>query len=160
VNTTRALRDEIFELNERIRTESFALVGPLEFPPDLTMRQLHVLSAVARMEGLTVHQLAETLNIATPTASGLVDRLAEKGLLERVGDEADRRVRHLHLTPTGEETIGQMDTAFDRLLNEMLDSLDSDELTAFRDHFRLVLASIERTRAQRVKQADRTSPSD
>jgi DNA-binding MarR family transcriptional regulator len=153
VNTTRALRDEIFDLNEQIRTQSFALVGPLTFPPDLTMRQLHVLSAVARMEGLTVHQLAETMKIATPTASGLVDRLADKGLLERVGDEADRRVRHLHLTPTGEETIGQMDTAFDRLLDEMLDSLDGDELTAFRDHFRLMLAAIERTRTSRDQKA-------
>jgi len=151
VNTTRALRDEIFDLNEQIRTESFALVGPLEFPPDLTMRQLHVLSAVARIEGLTVHQLAETLDIATPTASGLVDRLVEKGLMERVGDETDRRVRHLHLTPTGAETIGQMDTAFDRLLDEMLGLLDGEELTVFRDHFRLMLTMIERARAKRAE---------
>ena len=151
VNTTRALRDEIFDLNEKIRTQSFALVGPLEFPPDLTMRQLHVLSAVARMEGLTVHQLAETLQIATPTASGLVDRLSEKGLMERVGDEADRRVRHLHLTANGAETIGQMDTAFDRLLDEMLGLLDGEELTVFRDHFRLMLTMIERARAKRAE---------
>ena len=152
-NTTRALRDEIFDLNEQIREQSFALVGPLEFPPDLTMRQLHVLSAVSRMEGLTVHQLAEALSIATPTASGLVDRLAETGLLERVGDEADRRVRHVHLTPSGEETIGQMDTAFDRLLDEMLGLLDGEELTIFRNHFRLMLTMIERTRAQRAAAA-------
>lgn len=148
-NTTRALRDEIFDLNEQIRTQSFALVGPIAFPPELTMRQLHVLSATARADGLTVHQLAETLNIATPTASGLVDRLAEKGLLQRVGDESDRRVRHVHLTPAGQETITQLDSAFDRVLDELLDLLDPHELNEFRDHFRLMLTVVNRAHARR-----------
>jgi DNA-binding MarR family transcriptional regulator len=149
VNTTRALREEIFDLNEQIRVQSFALVGPIAFPPELTMRQLHVLSATARMDGLTVHQLAETLNIATPTASGLVDRLAEKGLLQRIGDETDRRVRHVHLTPAGQEMITQLDSAFDRVLNELLDLLDADELNEFRNHFRLMLSVIERASTKR-----------
>jgi DNA-binding MarR family transcriptional regulator len=149
VNTTRALRDEIFGLNEQIRTQSFALVGPIAFPPELTMRQLHVLSATARADGLTVHQLAETLNIATPTASGLVDRMADKGLLQRIGDETDRRVRHVHLTPAGQEMITQLDSAFDRVLDELLDLLDADELTEFRNHFQLMLDVIERARMKR-----------
>lgn len=151
-NTTRALRDEIFDLNEQIRVESFALVGPIAFPPELTMRQLHVLSATARTDGLTVHQLAETLSIATPTASGLVDRLAEKGLLQRIGDEADRRVRHVHLTEAGQEMISQLDSAFDRMLDELMDLLDDDELTEFRNHFHLMLTVIERARAKRADQ--------
>jgi len=153
VNTTRALRDEIFGLNEQIRVKSFALVGPIAFPPELTMRQLHVLSATARADGLTVHQLAETLNIATPTASGLVDRLAEKGLLQRIGDETDRRVRHVHLTEPGQEMITLLDTAFDRMLEELLDLLDADELIEFRNHFKLMLSVLERAQAKRAEQA-------
>ena len=59
---TKATRDavtrEIFEVNEQIRLQSFELVGPMAFPPDLTMRQLHVLVAASREEGVTVHELA------------------------------------------------------------------------------------------------------
>jgi DNA-binding MarR family transcriptional regulator len=154
VNTTRALREEIFHLNEQIRVGSFALVGPIAFPPELTMRQLHVLSATARADGLTVHQLAQTLNIATPTASGLVDRLAEKGLLQRIGDETDRRVRHVHLTEAGQEMITQLDTAFDRMLDELMDLLDAAELTEFRNHFKLMLSVIERAKARRSEASD------
>lgn len=138
---------EIFELNEQIRVQSFALVGPKAFPPDLTMRQLHVLLAAAASESVTVHQVAEALEISAPTASGLVDRLADKGLVTKVEDSADRRVRHVQLTPDGEQIISQLDSAYDRLLGDMLDLLEDDELAAYRDGSNLMLSMIERARA-------------
>lgn len=148
--TTRdALCREIFALNEQIRLQSYELVGPSAFPPDLTMRQLHVLVAASRDEGLTVHQLATELGTSAPTASGLVDRLAAKGLLTRVEDTADRRVRHVHLTEDGQEMLSQLDSAYERLLGEIVELLDTDELKAFRDNSQMTLDIIARTRQHR-----------
>jgi DNA-binding MarR family transcriptional regulator len=157
-NVTKATRDavtrEIFEVNEQIRLQSFELVGPMAFPPDLTMRQLHVLVAASRQEGVTVQELAEALTTSAPTASGLVNRLADKGLVTRVEDEVDRRVRHVRLTEAGQETLTALDSAYERLLGEIVDLLDADELKAFRDNSLMTLDLIGRARAAREARRD------
>ena len=52
-------------------------------------------------QGLRVSQLARTLNIATPTATQMVMRLADTGYLERRRSTKDRRVVHVALTSQG-----------------------------------------------------------
>jgi DNA-binding MarR family transcriptional regulator len=147
--TRGALTREILELNEKIRLQCFELAGPMAFPPDLTMRQLHVLVAASQEEGVTVHELATALGTSAPTASGLVNRLAAKGLVTRTEDDADRRVRHVQLTDEGQETLTTMDSTYERLLGEMVELLDADELRAFRDNSRMLLDMVERTRKHR-----------
>lgn len=150
--TRAALTREVLELNEQIRLQCFELAGPMAFPPDLTMRQLHVLVAASQPEGVTVHELAEALGTSAPTASGLVNRLAVKGLVTRVEDDADRRVRHVRLTEEGQETLTAMDSAYELFLGELVDLLDADELAAFRDNSLMMLDMIERARKHRCEQ--------
>ncbi|HKY57774.1 MAG TPA: MarR family transcriptional regulator [Aeromicrobium sp.] len=147
--TRDALTREILELNERIRLQCFELAGPMAFPPDLTMRQLHVLVAASQSEGVTVHELANALGTSAPTASGLVNRLAAKGLVTRVEDDVDRRVRHVQLTEKGQETLNVLDSTYEHLLGEMVNLLDADELSMFRDNSRMMLDMVERTREHR-----------
>jgi DNA-binding MarR family transcriptional regulator len=150
--TRAALTREVLELNEQIRLQCFELAGPMAFPPDLTMRQLHVLVAASQPEGVTVHELAEALGTSAPTASGLVNRLAVKGLVTRVEDDADRRVRHVRLTEEGQETLTAMDSAYELFLAELVDLLDADELAVFRDSSLMMLDMIERARKHRREQ--------
>ena len=149
--TREALTREIFELNEQIRLQCFELAGPMAFPLDLTMRQLHVLVAASQPEGVTVHELASALQTSDPTASGLVNRLADKGLVTRVEDDADRRVRHVQLTEEGQETLAALDSAYQHLLAEIVDLLDADELKRFRDNSRMMLDMVDRARKHRAE---------
>jgi len=149
--TRDALTREILELNEQIRLQCFELAGPMAFPLDLTMRQLHVLVAASQPEGVTVHELADALGTSPPTASGLVNRLAAKGLVTRVEDDADRRVRHVQLTEQGQETLTALDSTYEHLLGEMVDLLDDDELAMFRDNSQMMLDMVERTRKKRCE---------
>jgi DNA-binding MarR family transcriptional regulator len=150
--TRAVLTREVLELNEQIRLQCFELAGPMAFPPDLTMRQLHVLVAASQAEGVAVHELAKALGTSAPTASGLVNRLAAKGLVTRVEDDADRRVRHVRLTEEGQETLTAMDSAYELFLAELVDLLDADELAVFRDSSLMMLDMIERARKHRCEQ--------
>lgn len=68
---------------------------------DLTYQQAHLLRA---MTGPTpMRGLARRLHLDASNLTGLVDRLEERGLLERRADPVDRRVRQLVLTPEGED---------------------------------------------------------
>jgi len=46
-------------------------------------------------------ELASKLGIGVSAATGLVDRLVERGVLERESDSADRRVVRVRMSPAG-----------------------------------------------------------
>ncbi|MBI4227779.1 MAG: MarR family transcriptional regulator [Candidatus Omnitrophica bacterium] len=71
----------------------------------ITLPQLWAMECVSRREGCSMHELAETLNISRPAATGLVDRLIVHGLARRTDDPQDRRVVRLTITPKGRRTV-------------------------------------------------------
>ena len=67
----------------------------------LSIVHLHVLT-VLEVEGpLSMGKLAEALDVSVASATGIVDRMEQRGLVERRDDEADRRVVHVHPTDAG-----------------------------------------------------------
>jgi MarR family 2-MHQ and catechol resistance regulon transcriptional repressor len=57
----------------------------------------------------------------------LVDRLEQKGLVERQQCPTDRRARYAALTPSGEALIGQIFPEHARALEHALSGLDPEE---------------------------------
>src|SRR5260370_20023032 len=72
----------------------------------LTLPQLRVLFHLRAQPGITTNALAQQLGLTTPTVSGLVDKLARAGLVERGLRAEDRRVIPLMLTDEGVATVG------------------------------------------------------
>lgn len=66
----------------------------------LTARQHQALLAIRAgpTEGMTVGEIAERLLLRPHSMSGLIDRLAEAGLVARVRDDRDRRQIHVRAT--------------------------------------------------------------
>lgn len=141
---TQMLR-EIFDLHARVHDEALALVGPVPTSTELTMQQYRVLGFVVKDPGLTGHELGERLGVSPPTASGLVDRLVEKGLLERVEDSADRRIRRLHITDEGMVLTRQLDSLLARAMIEVIKNMTPDDLALMRDSAQAMLDAMHRT---------------
>lgn len=74
---------------------------------DLTYQQAHLLRAMS--EPTPMRGLARRLQLDASNLTGLVDRLEERGLVERRADPADRRVRQLVLTSEGEELRDELE---------------------------------------------------
>ncbi|MER7608417.1 MarR family transcriptional regulator [Nocardioides sp. NPDC127503] len=82
--------------------------------------------------------LRETL-VTSGTMTNRVDRLASRGLVERLPDPADRRGVLVRLTPDGKATV---DSAFEALLaaeREFLDGLSGDQQIQLTDLLRRLL---------------------
>ncbi|GGR64192.1 DNA-binding MarR family transcriptional regulator [Nocardioides luteus] len=82
--------------------------------------------------------LRETL-VTSGTMTNRVDRLASRGLVERLPDPADRRGVLVRLTPDGKATV---DSAFEALLaaeREFLDGLDDAQRSQLTDLLRRLL---------------------
>ena len=145
VDAERARRmGELSELNAAVHERAMRLVGPLPVPIDLTMQQLRALMEVAKDPGLAGHALGGRLGVGAPTASGIIDRLVEKGLVQRTEDPDDRRVRRVTLTETGQEQVLAMDSIFGRLLGELAQSLTLDDMDLLARATRALLTALDR----------------
>jgi DNA-binding MarR family transcriptional regulator len=54
--------------------------------------QLNVLWQLERQGPISMGHIADLLDVSVSNATGLIDRMVERGLVERVGDPEDRRV--------------------------------------------------------------------
>jgi MarR family transcriptional regulator for hemolysin len=79
---------------------------------DITRSQWWVLSGISRHDdqGITQTELATVLDLGKVALGGLIDRLEERGFVERRADKADRRVNRIHLTRKGTAILDTMAT--------------------------------------------------
>jgi len=68
---------------------------------ELSPAQCHVLYVIEPGKPVPMKQLAASLSCDASNVTGLVDRLESRGLLRRVADADDRRVKVLELTANG-----------------------------------------------------------
>lgn len=76
-------------------------LGPL----DLKVVDFSILVLVASNPQVNQRQLGEALDISAPNMAVTLDRLVERGWVERVRSTKDRRAMHIHLTPSGIELV-------------------------------------------------------
>jgi MarR family transcriptional regulator, lower aerobic nicotinate degradation pathway regulator len=84
---------------------SFAVqgvLGELAAEHHLSLTQLRVL-AILRDREPTMLDLARHLKLEKSSVTGLIDRAAKRGLVERVAAAHDGRAIHVRLTPAGRE---------------------------------------------------------
>lgn len=80
-------------------------------PLGLTRSQWWLLVQVSRhaaADGLPQTELARLLDVGKVTVGGLVDRLEERGYVERRADEGDRRAKRVLVTPGGRKVLKRM----------------------------------------------------
>jgi DNA-binding MarR family transcriptional regulator len=71
-------------------------------PFDLTSQQFQGLETLAGSPDSTMRAFAENMFCDASNATGVVDRLEQRGLVERRVSETDRRVKVVRLTPAGQ----------------------------------------------------------
>jgi len=67
-------------------------------PHGLTPIQALVLQAVSEEQGMSASEISKRLVLDNATLSGVLDRLADGGWIEKRNDEADRRVNRIFLS--------------------------------------------------------------
>ena len=107
-------------------------------PLGLKLPHYDILANVARYPGLTQQELADRLLVGRSNLSMLLPELERRALVERVADEADRRVRRLRLTPEGDALTRQALAAHVALIERMMLALDASECEQLGDYMRRI----------------------
>jgi len=96
----------------------------------LTLKQLKALTSLADTQSRTLTSLAADFDVSLPTMSGILDKLVQRGLIERAANLEDQRSRHLRLTPLGHAVIGEIVAPEPHLGSEIVAGMDTRELEA------------------------------
>ncbi|MFD1913362.1 MarR family winged helix-turn-helix transcriptional regulator [Halodurantibacterium flavum] len=97
----------------------------------LTPVQFAALNATRFNPGTDQATLAGMIAYDRTTIGGVIDRLVQKGLMERVVSTRDRRARELRLSDAGEAVLDSLYPLIVKIQGEILAGLDESEQQAF-----------------------------
>jgi DNA-binding MarR family transcriptional regulator len=119
IELAHRLRPAIARLARRMRQEAGG---------DLTLSQSAALTTIDCHGPLTPSELAVRERIQRPTATRLIARLEESGLVSRAADPTDGRSSLVSITGDGQALLDRLRANKDAYLARRLDSLDPEEL--------------------------------
>ncbi|UWQ22689.1 MarR family winged helix-turn-helix transcriptional regulator [Jannaschia sp. W003] len=96
-----------------------------------TLPRFDVLAALARFpDGLRMSELSDLLRVSNGNVTGIVDRLSEDGLAERIAVPGDRRATRARLTEAGRAAFADLAAAHEAWIDELLEGVDADAAEA------------------------------
>ncbi len=96
-----------------------------EGPGRLTMPQLRCLQAFGADGAAHTTHLARRMNVAVPTMTSMIDGLAERGLVTRHPDPADRRQVRIVMTDEGHAVLGRYQAIMHARLRTLISHLNA-----------------------------------
>lgn len=112
-------------------------------PHGLTLQQWVILSALWRRDELLVTEIAEYVGTNVPAASRIIDRMAERDLLERRPSQSDRRAVQVSLTEKG-RSLDHLATFYEDVNERLLEGLSEAEAAVLFDLLERVDANARR----------------
>lgn len=109
----------------------------------LSLIHLFVLTTLETEGPLSMSHLAEALDVSVASATGIVSRMEERGLVERRHGASDRRIVQVHVTAAGADVFRTMESLSRTHFAGVLERLTDDELAS-------LLVGLRATRAARA----------
>jgi DNA-binding MarR family transcriptional regulator len=128
LGSTEGLLDAVVDrLHEMIGMMRCAGTGRM-VRSGISMTHLHILWLLEHHGDLTMGRLAELVDVSLSNASGLIDRMEERGLVERIRVPDDRRVVIVRVSPEGEKIRDEIEAIKQDRLRSILGRLPAARL--------------------------------
>ena len=109
----------------------------------LSMLHLHLMTLLDTKDAMPMGRIAELIGVALPNATGLVSRMQERDLVERLRSETDRRVVLVRLTPAGRAILRKLELVRRRRLALALAQLTTAQRDALLHAIHTLRAAFE-----------------
>jgi DNA-binding MarR family transcriptional regulator len=119
----------------------------------VSMTHMHVLAKLRMAGALPMSRLAEALDVSVASATGIISRMEERGLVERRRDDADRRVVMVGLADGGTAALEEIETRGRDFFGRVLGQLTKDELVQLRNGFRAMHRASQHIAQQEMQRA-------
>jgi len=114
----------------------------------LSLIHLNVLMMLRFNGPQTMSRLAETLDVSVASATGIIDRMEHKGVIERRRNDEDRRVVEVHVTDEGRAVFSQIQAERQSRMTQMLSVVPEEDLAALLRGLRAIREAREKWLSQ------------
>ena len=114
-----------------------------EAESDLNQHEIDTLFRLGLEGERTMSQLAQEIVLSMSSATMIVDKLVQKGIVSREHSSTDRRVVMIRLTAEGAQTFKTIYENFMRIGRTMLESLNEEEQDTLLDLYRKIGRKLE-----------------
>jgi DNA-binding MarR family transcriptional regulator len=97
---------------------------------EMTMPRFDLLANLCRSDGQTLASLSRSMLVTAGNITGLVDRAARDGLVERRADPGDRRAWRVHVTPKGQRAFREAERRHGAKVAKLFAGLTRGEMLA------------------------------
>lgn len=111
-------------INRTLRHEFHGLMQDSGF----TFPQLSVISILAKNGEQKVSDISEKMGLSDSTVSGILDRLEQKGIIERKRNKDDRRVVKIYLSKGSQEICQEFHRKREEYFTHLLKELSEQEI--------------------------------
>jgi len=115
---------------------------------DLTTGQLRAVLLLYTNGPLRMSDISSSLGVSMATATGVMDRVVERGIVVRESDPNDRRIVRCRVSREGEEFVSGLWRAWSERAKVLLAVLDRPRLLAIRGFLEALLEAGENTKGQ------------
>lgn len=123
-SSNEQLFDEMSAFNRKLRAFFDAAVRE----EGLTLARARALFALSRRGPLTQKELAEELEIETPTLVRVLDGMARQDLIVRTEDATDRRAKRIDMTAAGRLAFERMHVLATDLRGQIAADISEDDI--------------------------------
>lgn len=139
----RELIEDISAFSRKLRAVFDALVKE----KSMTLPRIRVFLMLNRKDGISQKELADKLELETPTLVRILDTMEGQGFVERRVAGSDRRAKEIYLTETGRQSAEEFeDFAWD-IRNQILAGISEADLRTALDVVRHMQANLQTVRA-------------
>jgi DNA-binding MarR family transcriptional regulator len=124
---------EICLLHARSDRAMRALIAERLNGHDVTMMEWLLLGVVSRgkSSGLTMSEIANTLQVTLPQVTALVNKLLPLKLIKQKSANNDRRSRVVTVTSKGQLALEDANKALDTAMNQLLGTVPKEQLQVY-----------------------------
>jgi len=108
------------------------------------MTHMPVLATLREAGPLPFSRLARELDVSVASATGIVNRMEDRRLVDRSRDDADRRIVTVSLSDDGRRVMDEIDARAQGFYARVLRELTADELLQLRNGMRALHRAGER----------------
>ena len=133
------LFDDLFAFNRKLRAAFDALVRE----HGMTLSRARVFRKLSRRDGINQRELADELELETPTLVRILDAMEAQNFIERPPAQSDRRAKQIFMTESGKVVAAEVEALATGVRADILEGISDEDIGVALKVIRAMTANVQ-----------------
>ncbi|CDM57062.1 MULTISPECIES: MarR family winged helix-turn-helix transcriptional regulator [Rhizobium] len=135
----RELIEDLAAFNRKLR----AVFDKIVRERNMTLPRARVFFTLNKKDGINQRELAERLELETPTLVRILDAMEGQGFVQRRVAGSDRRAKEIYITDTGKVVAGEIDDIAVKVRAQVIAGIPENDLKTTLEVIRAMQANLQ-----------------